>query len=130
MSETIQKSATELKPGSYVVFDGVACTVKNVEKSKTGKHGSAKCKIEAITILDGKKIKKVMPGSDKVMVPIIDKTNAQILAVQGDMANLMDMDTYETFDLKMPEELKDDAKEGGSAVYWVIMGEKLLKQAR
>jgi translation initiation factor 5A len=130
MADTIQKSASDLKSGSYVVFDNQACTVKSLEKSKTGKHGAAKCKIEAIGILDGKKIIKVMPGSDKVQVPIIDKKNAQVLAVQGDMANVMDMETYETFDIKIPEELKGDVKEGSQVVYWIIMGDKVIKQAK
>ncbi len=128
--DTIQKSASELKSGSYVIFDDIACTVKTVEKSKTGKHGSAKCRIEAISIIDGKKIIKVMPGHEKVQVPIIDKENAQVLAVSGDTANVMDMTTYETFDLKIPDELKEDVKEGQQVVYWKIMGKKILKQAK
>lgn len=128
--DTIQKSASELKSGSYVVFDDVACTVKSVEKSKTGKHGSAKCRVEAISIIDGKKIIKVMPGHDKVQVPIIDKKNAQVLSVSGDTANVMDMTTYETFDIKIPEELQDEVKEGNQVVFWTIMGERVLKQAK
>ena len=130
MADTVQKSATDLKPGSYVVFDNVACTVKSVEKSKTGKHGAAKCRIEAIGIKDSKKVIKVMPGSDKVQVPIIDKKNAQVLAIQGSKATVMDMESYETFDIDIPEEFQGQVKEGSQVVYWIIMGEKLLKQAR
>jgi len=128
--DTIQKSATELKTGSYVIFDDVACTVKTVEKSKTGKHGSAKCRVEAISIIDGKKIIKVMPGHDKVLVPIIGKKNAQVLSVSGEIANVMDMTTYETFDIKIPEEFQGEVKEGNQIVYWDIMGDKVLKQAK
>jgi len=128
--DTIQKSATELKSGSYVIFDDLACTVKTVEKSKTGKHGSAKCRVEAISIIDGKKIIKVMPGHDKVQVPIIDKKAAQVLSVSGNIANVMDMTTYETFDIKIPEEFIDEVKEGNQIVYWSIMGDKVLKQAK
>ena len=47
--------ATEAKPGATIMVDGVACVVKSNDISKTGKHGHAKCRIEAIGIIDGKK---------------------------------------------------------------------------
>ncbi|MBU2589361.1 MAG: translation initiation factor IF-5A [Nanoarchaeota archaeon] len=128
--DTIQKSASDLKPGSYVIFDDLACTVKSVEKSKTGKHGSAKCRVEAISIIDNKKIIKVMPGHDKVKVPIIDKKAAQVLSVKGDTATVMDMTTYETFDIKITEDIDGEVKEGNQVVYWIIMGQRVLKQAK
>ncbi len=31
-----------LKEGSFVVIDGIPCRVVSMEKSKTGKHGSAR----------------------------------------------------------------------------------------
>lgn len=34
--------AGSLKEGSYVIIDGEPCKVVEIEKSKTGKHGSAK----------------------------------------------------------------------------------------
>jgi len=37
--------AGEIKEGSYVMIDGEPCRVVEVEKSKTGKHGSAKTRI-------------------------------------------------------------------------------------
>jgi len=42
----------------------------------------------------------------------------------------MDMTTYETFDLDIPEELREEVKEGSQVVYWQIMGKKVLKQAK
>lgn len=125
-----QTHATSLKPGRYVVFDGEACVVKNVEVSRPGKHGHAKCRIEAITIKDGRKIIKVMPGHDQVQVPIIEKKNAQVLSVSGDTASVMDMESYETFDMKIPEELEGKVTEGAQVLYWIVMGDKIMKQLR
>jgi len=36
----------------------------------------------------------------------IEKKTAQVLSIQGNTANVMDSETYETFDLEIPEELK------------------------
>lgn len=123
-------SAGSIKEGSNIVLEGVACKVINVQISRPGKHGHAKVRIEAVGLIDEKKRLVVMPGHDNVEVPIIDKRNAQVLSVHGDMANVMDSETYETFDLKIPEELKDSLVEGVQVLYWQILGEKILKQVK
>lgn len=127
---TTQDIATSLKPGRYVVFDGYACEVKSVQISKTGKHGHAKCRVEAIGVKDGRKIIKVMPGHDNIVIPIVEKKNAQVLSVHDNIANLMDMDTYETFDLSVPEEFREQVKEGSNVTYWIVLNEKLIKQVK
>ena len=130
MSDIKQALAGSLKQGSYVLFDKIPCIVKSIQTSRPGKHGHAKCRIEAIGIINNQKIVKIMPGHDKVDVPIIDKKSAQILSISGDTANVMDMETYETFDLKIPEDLKDSIKEGSQIIYWIIMNEKVMKQVK
>ncbi|MEK6941143.1 MAG: translation initiation factor IF-5A [Nanoarchaeota archaeon] len=122
-----QTDAASLKPGNYVVFDNVACVVKSVQKSKTGKHGSAKCRVEAVAINDGRKIIKILPGHDNVFVPIIEKRTAQVLSMVNDKANVMDVDTYETFDITIPDEIKEDIKEGAQVAYWTMLGQKVLR---
>jgi translation initiation factor 5A len=122
--------ATSIKEGSFILLDGVACKVVSSEISKSGKHGHAKVRIVAIGLIDEKKREAVMPGHDNVEVPIIDKKTAQVLSVSGDKANVMDIETYETFDMKIPEDLKDKVVEGAQVLYWVIMGEKVMKQVK
>lgn len=123
-------SVGSLKPGRYVVIDGAACVVKSIQSSRPGKHGHAKSRIEAVGVIDGVKRIIIKPGHDNMDSPIIEKETAQILSVSGDMANVMDIKTYETFDLKIPEELKDKVKEGMQVVYWIILGEKVMQQAK
>ncbi len=130
MSETKLAEAGSLKPGSYVIFGGAACVVKNVQTSKTGKHGSAKCRIEAVGIVDEQKRIELIPAHDNVQVPIIEKKSAQVLSVHDNKANVMDNETYETFDLDIPEDLKDKITEGNQIVYWIILDQKVLKQAK
>lgn len=126
--DTAQTSVGSLKPGRYIVIEGKPYVVKNVQTSRTGKHGHAKCRIEAVNIFDGNKVIKVMPAHDNVDTPIIDKKNAQILSVTGNTANVMDMETYETFDLEISEELQGKVEEGSKVMYWTVLGKKIMKQ--
>ncbi|MFH0752245.1 MAG: translation initiation factor IF-5A [archaeon] len=130
MADTKKSHAGALKSGSYVIFDGIAYIVKSVQISKTGKHGHAKARIEAISIMDSKKVIKLMPGHDAVDIPIIEKKNAQVLSLQGDKASVMDMDSYETFDMHIPDDMKDQVKEGSEILYWTVMNDKLMKQVK
>ena len=123
-------SAGTLQKGSYVVIDGAACRVVDTQTSRPGKHGHAKVRVQAVGIIDEKKRDVVMPGHDNVPVPIIEKRTAQVLSISDNKANVMDAETYETFDLDIPEELKAEVKEGGEILYWLILTEKVMKQVK
>lgn len=122
--------AGSLKSGKYLLIDGVPCVVKNIEISRTGKHGHAKCRIEAVGLINNEKKIIIAPAHDKIEVPIVDKRSAQVLSIQEDNATVMDMENYETFDLKIPEDLKDQIKEGSQVMYWAVMQHKLMKQVK
>tara|TARA_Y100000034_G_C6869095_1_gene396507 strand:+ start:690 stop:1088 length:399 start_codon:yes stop_codon:yes gene_type:complete len=130
MAGTKQTTATSLKPGSYLVIDGHACKVTKIDTSRPGKHGHAKCRISATSVFDGSRKVAVLPGHDKVEVPLIEKKNAQILSVTGDTANVMDEESFETFDLEIPEELKGQVKEGVNIIYWDILDKKMMKEVK
>lgn len=125
-----QTNIGSLKVGNYIIIDDIACTVKSIQSSKTGKHGHAKCRIEAIGIIDSQKKIIVAPSHDKVDVPIVIKKNAQILSIQDDTANVMDSETFETFDLNIPDELKDKVKENSEIIYWIILNDKIMKSLK
>ncbi|MBI2134553.1 translation initiation factor IF-5A [Candidatus Woesearchaeota archaeon] len=124
------ESVGNLQKGSYIVLEGAACRVVDTQVSRPGKHGHAKVRLTAVGIVDQKKRVVVMPGHDNVEVPIIEKKTAQVLSMQGDTANVMDSETYETFDLKIPEELKGQVAEGISVLYWVVLTDKVMKQVK
>jgi translation initiation factor 5A len=130
MAEIKMASIGSLKKGSYCVIEGAACVVSDVKVSRPGKHGHAKVNLTAVGIIDDKKRNIVMPGHDNIEVPIIEKKNAQVLSVSGDTANVMDMGTYETFDLKIPEDLRGEVKDGQVVLYWEILNDKVLKQVK
>jgi translation initiation factor 5A len=128
--ETKQTTVGSLKKGNYVIIESIACIVKDTQTSRPGKHGHAKVRLEAVGMIDGRKKIIVAPSHDNIEVPIVIKKTAQVLSINGDIANVMDTDSYETFDLKVPEELKSSLKEGLEIVYWVILGERVMKQVK
>ncbi|MBT7903200.1 translation initiation factor IF-5A [Candidatus Woesearchaeota archaeon] len=128
--ETKKIEVSSIQRGSYMIVDGVASKVTDVSVSRPGKHGHAKARITAMGLLDGKKRIVVMPGHDHVDAPIIDKRNAQVLSIAGDKANIMDSETFETFDLLIPDELKDDVVEGCTVLFWVVLDQMVMKQVK
>ena len=129
MATKIQ-SVGSLQKGSYVILEGAACKAVDMQVSRPGKHGHAKVRLTAVGLVDEKKRIVVMPGHDSVEVPIIEKKSAQVLSIQGNIANVMDSESYETFDLSIPEELKGQVVEGVNVMYWVILSDKVLKQVK
>ena len=123
-------SANNVLKGSFIILEGAACKVVDVEISKPGKHGHSKVRVSAVGLVDDKKRIVVMPGHDNVEVPIIEKRTAQVLSIHGGTANVMDSETYETFDLKIPEEFKEQVVDGCSVLYWTILNEKVIKQVK
>lgn len=131
---------SKVKKGGHIIHEGEVYKVLDVAHSKAGKHGHGKYRMKAVSVLTDKKKSIVIASGNKVDVPIIDKRNAQVLTIEDQTetvagetikkktANVMDTESYETFNIKVPEELMKQAKEGSKVVYWDVMGVKIMKQ--
>lgn len=128
--ETKTVSVSTLSKGSYILIEGVPCRVLDIQISKTGKHGHSKARLTAIGLIDEKKRVAVMPGHENVEVPIVEKKTAQVLSIAGERANVMDAESFETFDLQIPEELKGQIREGVNIIYWIIINQRVMKQVK
>ncbi|MDO8727275.1 MAG: translation initiation factor IF-5A [Candidatus Methanoperedens sp.] len=117
-----QVEVRSLKEGRYVLIDDEPCVIKSMTHSKTGKHGSAKSRIDAIGIFDGTKRSIIAPVTEKIYVPIVDRKNGQVLSVSGDVVQIMDNADYSTLELKIPEELKGKIVAGKDISYLISMG--------
>jgi len=115
-----------LKVNRYIIIDDEPCKIVSLSTSKPGKHGEAKARIEAIGIFDGQKKSIVKPVKHKVHVPIIDKRTAQILALMGENVQLMDLETYETFEMPIPDEYKGQLDAGKEIQYLQALGRKKI----
>lgn len=119
-----------LKPGNYIVIDGEACKVTKITKSKPGKHGSAKVRLEAMGIFDDKKRTLLRPGDAVVEIPIIEKRRAQIVSISGEMVQLMDMSDYSTFETDIPEVFRGKLSPGKEVVYWRVKNKVMIKELK
>ncbi len=120
-----------LKPGNLVVIDGEPCKVVSIEKSKPGKHGSAKARVVAIGIFDNVKRSIVGPVDSHVEIPIINKRSAQVVSIM-DTVQLMDLETYEMFETNLPddEELRKRLEPGATVEYWEIMNRRMIVRVK
>ena len=122
----------ELKEGSFVVIDNIPCRVVSMDKSKTGKHGSAKVRIVAMGIFDDIKRNLLAPADQRVDVPMVEKRSAQVIAIMPDTVQLMDLATYETFEIRTPKEQETVSKlaSGVEVEYWDILNEKHIVRVK
>lgn len=125
-----KEAIKNLKPGSFVFIENAPCRVEKVSVSVSGKHGAAKARIEAIGLFDKRRRSIVKPADEEIEVPIIERKRAQVLAILGEKAQLMDLETYETFELDIPEELKEKLKPGEETFYFTVNGLKTLEQIK
>ncbi|AIF68770.1 translation initiation factor 5A [Palaeococcus pacificus DY20341] len=132
MGDKTKIQVSKLKPGRYVLIDDEPCRIANITVSSPGKHGSAKARITAVGIFDGKARSIVKPTSAEIDVPIIDKRTGQIISMTPDTVQIMDMETYEIFDVPratgVDDEIKDKLTEGINVEYWETLGRiKIMK---
>jgi len=123
-------SIKEIKPNGFILIDGVPCRVEKVQVSTSGKHGHAKVRVEAIGLLDDVRRSLVCPSHETVEVPIVVAKKAQVLAVIGDKAQLMDLNDYSQIELEIPEDRKKEVVPGNEILYYETVGVKTLKKLK
>ena len=128
--DIVHKEVGSLKKGSYMIIDDKACQIVSMERSAPGKHGHAKYRITGLDLITGQKRQGLYTGHDKVKVPIVEKKTAQVLSVSDNIAQIMDMVSYETFDVEIPDEFKGKIEPNSEVIYWDIMGTKVIKQLK
>ena len=122
-------NATEARVGTNILIEGQAYTVKKIDVSKTGKHGHAKCRIEAQEIIRNNKKVFVVPGHDRFEVPMVNKKKAQVLSKKDKKVSVMDLESFETYEIDCPdEEVFNSLEENSNCEYWDIEGNKIIKR--
>ncbi|MEM0199196.1 MAG: translation initiation factor IF-5A [Desulfurococcaceae archaeon] len=126
-------SVGNLKVGGYVVIDGEPCRIIDISKAKTGKHGSAKATITAVSLITKTKKILVAPVDAQVEVPVIEKKIGQIIADLGDRFQVMDTETFEIFEVSkdsVDEAIRDKLTTGMEVEYWLVMNTRILVRPR
>jgi translation initiation factor 5A len=117
-----QVETRELKEGRYVLIDDEPCIIKSIAKSKPGKHGAAKARVDAIGIFDNQKRSIVQPVNAKVYVPVVERKTGQVLSVGKDSVQLMDMSDYSTIEVSITEDMIPKLEQGKEVPYLFVMG--------
>jgi translation initiation factor 5A len=99
-----QTEVRDLDEGSYVMIDDVPCKITAYSTAKPGKHGSAKARIDAKGVFDGKKRSLSQPVDAKVWVPIINRKQGQVIDVRDGEVQVMDLESYDNFVMRAGDE--------------------------
>lgn len=122
--------AGSIKEGSYIVIEDTPCRVVEVEKSKTGKHGSTKVRIVGVSLIDSSKKVLTVPSDAQVNIPIIEKKFAQVINVGKDTVQLMDLANYQFYEVSKPPELADKLANGMEVEVWEVLGYKFISRIK
>lgn len=128
MSKTLTE-VRNLRVNGYLIIDDEPCKILSISTSKPGKHGEAKSRIEAVGLFDTQKRSIVHPVKHKVGVPMIDKRQGQVIHTSGDTAQVMDLETYETFDILVADEFQGKLEPGQEINYMIALGRKKITRA-
>lgn len=118
--------ATHARTGAMILIDNEPYVVKSNDVSKSGKHGAAKCRIQATGVFSDKRKVLAVPGHERFDVPNVEKKRAQVLSVSEDKANVMDLESYETFDVPIHVDAKENIAEEKHVEVWDIEGKKMI----
>ena len=137
---TKPSTAGDMKVGRYMIDPKTSepCKVISIDKSKPCKHGSAKARIVMVGLFNGRKRDFVGPVTTRLHVPVIDKRSALVTVLSGDSVQIMDNESYDTFETELPTDEKVRTKlqslyKDGKAVdveYWIIMDRIIINAAR
>jgi len=116
MPGTTRVEIRTLKVGRYVSVDDKAYKILSISKSKPGKHGSAKARIEMEDLFTGQKKSHVGTVTDSIHVPLIEKGSAIITHIEGQEVHAMDNKTYDTLILPKDDEM---SLESGKEILWM-----------
>jgi translation initiation factor 5A len=105
-----------LKVGRYCAVDDSAFKILKISKSKPGKHGSAKARLDLEDLFTGSKRSHVGTVTDKISIPIIEKGSATVTHIQGVDVHAMDAKTFEMMILPLEDGLN---LESGREIQWM-----------
>jgi translation initiation factor 5A len=105
-----------LKVGRFCVVEDEAYKILSISKSKPGKHGSAKARLELVNIFSDKKISHVGTVTDSINVPMIEKGTAMVTHIEGEEVHAMNMRDHSMMILPMEAEMNIEA---GKEIMWM-----------
>ena len=116
MPGTTRVEIRTLKVGRYCCVDDKAYKINSISKSKPGKHGSAKARMELVDIFTNQKISHVGSVTDSINVPLIEKGTAMVTHIEGSEVHAMNMRDHSMMILPLDDGPEIDA---GKEIMWM-----------
>ncbi|XP_033763802.1 eukaryotic translation initiation factor 5A-1-like isoform X2 [Pecten maximus] len=127
------QQCSALRKNGHVLIKNRPCKIVEMSTSKTGKHGHAKVHMVGIDIFTGKKYEDICPSTHNMSVPLVKRTDYQLIDITDDYASLMDDGGEIRSDLIVPknetgEELRQKFKsdEGVNVTVLNSMDEEVI----
>ena len=105
-----------LKVGRFCVVDDEAYKILSISKSKPGKHGSAKARLELVSLFSSKKISHVGTVTDNINVPMIEKGKAMVTHIEGEEVHAMNMKDHSMMMLPIDPDIEVTS---GQEILWM-----------
>ena len=105
-----------LKVGRFCVVDDHAYKILSISTSKPGKHGSAKARIELVSLFSAKRITHVGSVTDSINVPMIEKGKAMVTHIEGEDVHAMNMKDHTMMILPLDPDIEVDS---GQEILWM-----------
>ena len=105
-----------LKVGRFCVVDDEAYKILSISKSKPGKHGSAKARLELVSLFSSKKISHVGTVTDNINVPMIEKGKAMVTHIEGEEVHAMNMKDHSMVILPIDPDIEVTS---GQEILWM-----------
>jgi len=126
MSHIIPAQASSIKKGQHAMLKNRPCKITNVSISKTGKHGHAKCHFVGVDVFyPAKKYEDICPSTHTMNVPVLERTEYQLIDIEEDFLSLLDEDGHTKDDLKLRDmeldnKLKDSFDNGDDLMVTIL----------
>ena len=105
-----------LKVGRFCVVDDEAYKILSISKSKPGKNGSAKARLELVSLFSSKKMSHVGTVTDNINVPMIEKGKAMVTHIEGEEVHAMNMKDHSMMILPIDPDIEVTS---GQEILWM-----------
>jgi translation initiation factor 5A len=110
--------AKKISKGTYIEYDSKPYYVSKAQSMVVSRHSHTRVKLDMIGVLDGDKRSITVAPHDKLKDIELIRRHGQFIAHSGkNLVQVMSMDTYETFDAEIQDEIMSQLTEGDEVTY-------------
>jgi len=122
--------AKDIKKGAYIRYNNEVLKVVRKEVVACGTHSHSKTKIFVQGLHGGGEKSFNLSHSENVEELPIWRKEAQVISKMPDKVQIMDVQSYETFDAEIGKELLETLNEGDSVTFINLEGKNIVLDKR